>query len=627
MARFSVVGLGLLTVCASASAYPHTPRLPAPTPVSVRVRPPVPTADQHPGKPALDADAVLSIDDLLKTPRTEQEQIIVQLIANTPDSEAEEKADYYFRLGALYAQLARYWREKGGDAKAKDYLLKTVKTYKALVDNDAFRTYPKLDIALFYYGYTLQGGKYLKEARAVYDKLLKNFPNSKYVPEAHLAFGEYYFETNQLADAEARYAMVLKFPKSSAYWYAMYKMGWIHLGLQRYQEALETFFQIVQATKADAKADKLNQAAKHDFVRAYAAIGKADKAGAAFKRVDVKDAFAMLTTLADLYVATGMLDKAAFVYGQLMIEQPESPKVCAWQAAIARASLTRADADKLREIASLVTLFGALAAAGTLPGPELQTCHDDAAALSGELARVVHLEANATKSPTTMATAEQLYAIYLAGFPEASDRAAMQYFHAETLWSVAEAEQTPRVRLERWETAADAFAAIAATDVPTRRDAALASVVAWKSALDLDPDLVKLAGPIDVIAATRTPAAKPIAIPAREGKLLTAFEAGISFIADADEVARTDVVGAIVLRRFHQLDTAIPLLADVVEQHGTSDSAELAGNLLLEALVSLKRYDAARELADRLHDRPGFVDGKASLARNVDYIRTHALRR
>ena len=53
------------------------------------------------------------------------------------------------------------------------YLLKAVKTYKGLTDNDAFRNYPKMDMALFYYGYTLTGGKYMKEARTVYDKLLK----------------------------------------------------------------------------------------------------------------------------------------------------------------------------------------------------------------------------------------------------------------------------------------------------------------------------------------------------------------------------------------------------------------------------------------------------------------------
>src|SRR6185436_7901243 len=171
----------------------------------------------------------------------------------------EEKSDYYFRLGELYAKQQRLFRLKSAEAaiqvdrvktpgekakwqntqkdaenKAKTYLLKAVKTYKGLTDNDAFRNYPKMDMALFYYGYTLQGGKYMKEARAVYDKLLKNYPNSKYVPEAHLAFADYYFEIGQLANAESRYQMVLKFPRSTAYWYAKYKLGWIHLNLQRF---------------------------------------------------------------------------------------------------------------------------------------------------------------------------------------------------------------------------------------------------------------------------------------------------------------------------------------------------------------------------------------------------------
>ncbi|RYG15730.1 tetratricopeptide repeat protein, partial [bacterium] len=204
--------------------------------------------------PSLNADDVLSIEGLVGNIRNEQEAILGQIIENTPDSDVDEKSDAYFRLGELYAKQQRFWRLKSTEFlikadgaknaadkskmqkeqtaaadKAKTYMLKAVKTYNALTKNDAFRNYPKMDMALFYYGYTLQGGKYLKEARAVYDQLLKNYPQSKYVPEAHLAFADYHFESGQLAEAEARYKMVLKFPKSSAYWYAMYKMGWIHL--------------------------------------------------------------------------------------------------------------------------------------------------------------------------------------------------------------------------------------------------------------------------------------------------------------------------------------------------------------------------------------------------------------
>src|SRR5688572_2697910 len=328
------------TVYAQKAKYTRNQDVKVDVKLSDRVKPiQAKPADPKENKPALTADAVLSIEGLVGNIRGEQEQILSDLISQTPDSEVEEKSDYYFRLGELYAKQQRYWRLKSVEFtiaadmaknagakqkaqkdsataanKAKDYLLKAVKTYKGLTDNDAFRNYPKMDMALFYYGYTLQGGKYLKEARAVYDKLLKNYPNSKYVPEAHLAFADYYFEAGQLADAEARYKQVLKFPNSSAYYYAMYKMGWIHLNLQRFQEALETFFQVAQATKNDKKNEILNRASKKDFVRAYAEIGKADKAYPAFQRVDQKYAFDMLTILADLYLEQGKSDKAIYTY-------------------------------------------------------------------------------------------------------------------------------------------------------------------------------------------------------------------------------------------------------------------------------------------------------------------------
>src|SRR5258706_15475755 len=116
--------------------------------------------------------------------RVDDEATLVKLVGDAPDTEAMEKADYLFRLGRHYAARFHVGNQK-------DALLKAVRTFRDLTNNPAFRTYPKLDIALFYYGYTLQTGKYMKEARAVYDSLLKNFPSSIYIPEAHLAFGDY----------------------------------------------------------------------------------------------------------------------------------------------------------------------------------------------------------------------------------------------------------------------------------------------------------------------------------------------------------------------------------------------------------------------------------------------------
>src|ERR1043165_1263183 len=183
--KLAVVGalLGGTSVPTRAGAqkpkYTRTQDLKVDVKLSERVKPIVPKdpKEQQQQQPELTADQVLSIEGLVGDIRSEQEQILADLISKTPDTEVEEKSDYYFRLGELYAKQQRYWRLKSVELtiqadssknakarqeanaaaeKAKQYLLKAVKTYKGLTDNEAFRNYPKMDMALFYYGYTLQ---------------------------------------------------------------------------------------------------------------------------------------------------------------------------------------------------------------------------------------------------------------------------------------------------------------------------------------------------------------------------------------------------------------------------------------------------------------------------------------
>jgi len=63
-------------------------------------------------------------------------------------------------------------------------------------------------------------------AREFFHRLIKDYPQSKYVPNAYLSFAEYYFAKGEM---EKR-AQVLRegeqFPKSSVYGFAVYKKGW-----------------------------------------------------------------------------------------------------------------------------------------------------------------------------------------------------------------------------------------------------------------------------------------------------------------------------------------------------------------------------------------------------------------
>lgn len=666
MNRMKLAILGVL-VCSSTTAFAQKAKYTRQQDVKIdvklsdRVKPIVQKPeDKKETQPTLSADDVLSIEGLVGNIRGEQEQILADLISQTPDSEVEEKSDYYFRLGELYAKQQRYWRLKSVELtinadnaknagqksklqrdsqtaanKAKDYLLKAVKTYKGLTDNDAFRNYPKMDMALFYYGYTLQGGKYMKEARAVYDKLLKNYPNSKYVPEAHLAFADYYFEAGQLADAEARYKMVLKFPKSSAYWYAMYKMGWIHLNLQRFQDALETFFQVAQATKNDKKQEILNRAAKKDFVRAYAEIGKADKAYAAFQRVDNKYAFDMLQILADLYLAQGKSDKAIYVYQELMKTAPTNKNVCLWQYNVSHAMLSMPGApngDKVKEIENLVRLWGALKGKKVLPQSEAQECHDNAAAMSGELARAYHSESAKTKNPETLAYAEKLYKVYLDVFTDAEDYAQTQYFYAELIWSRAENEKNARLQTEMWENAAVAFTDVVKlgkVEPKLMKEAAYAAVLGWKNALNVDPRVKAQADKVDDIDKDYDKIPPPKPIPEREQKMLAAFDIYINYIKDPkdDELVGMKFLKANLYRRYNHYDEAIPLFMDILDHHREHETAEYSANLLLDTFNRMKRYDEMLALVEKLDGDPKFLEGKDDLKITLGKIKAQSMRK
>jgi tetratricopeptide (TPR) repeat protein len=627
MSRLALV-CALVGIHGMAGAQPRYPRpqsVPAIAAPSPQVRPP--SAPAAKPRPTLSAEAVLSLGGLVAKPRSEQEQIFVALVQDTPDTDAEEKSDLLFRLAELYSAQSFTFRAKGDAQRAKDALIKAVKTWKALVDNERFRNYPRLDAALFEYGYTLQTGKYLKEARAAYDQLLKNYPQSKYVPEAHLAFAEYYVEAGQLADAEARYKIVLKFPKAPGYAYAMYRLGWIHYDLQRFQEALEGFYNVVALTKDDKPQMAVNAAAKQGFVEAYAQIGKPDKAAAAFARVDPAASLEMLQQLAARSIDSGKPDHTVFLYQELIKAAPTHRNVCRWQANVATAMQAfpaASVADKTREIENLVKLHLALEKAKTLPAQEAQECRDRAAAMSGDLARSLQVQSMASKDDTNFVYAERAYKAHAEGFPDA---AAPSSF-ADLLWSRAEAERNARLQPERWAAAADAYLDLARTSTDPRkvREAATISVLAWKNGLAVDPRPVVQAGVIDLEAAA---SAKPAAIvvPPTEAKLAAAFAVYERSITDRDELARTKFLRATLHRRHGDHAQAVGALTELLAKFREHETAELAANLLMDSLIRMQRFDDVLAAVDQFAADAKFLEGKPALQANIKLLRSRSLRR
>src|ERR1041385_867702 len=145
-----------------------------------------------------------------------------KLISITPDTDPE-KPDFIFRLAELYNEKRSYYNfrareldekifvaksageksrmkneQAGYEREEKRWLLEAAKTYILVASNPKFASYPKMDEVLFYLGYMLQQVKRNEDARVFFLRLVKDYPQSRFVPDAYLSFGEFYFEQGDM---------------------------------------------------------------------------------------------------------------------------------------------------------------------------------------------------------------------------------------------------------------------------------------------------------------------------------------------------------------------------------------------------------------------------------------------
>lgn len=85
----------------------------------------------------------------------------------------------------------------------------------------------------------------MNEAVKVFEDILKNYPESEYSTEVSFRLGEFYFETGQYGEALEKYKRILDKPRSTFYEKALYKMGWIYIKLDSFDQAVDMFMAVV----------------------------------------------------------------------------------------------------------------------------------------------------------------------------------------------------------------------------------------------------------------------------------------------------------------------------------------------------------------------------------------------
>jgi hypothetical protein len=173
------------------------------------------------------------------------------------------------------------------------------------------------DEVLYFLGLELEADA-PHEMRKHYLQLLKDFPQSKWLPHAYMAFGEFFIAEAQQDPTKWEYALkaydkVLQFPApaNETEGVAHYRLAYIHLQKQDTRAALLQYVKAIEFSIKYApfrSSGALGDAARREIVPVYAATGTARRAEIFFKPLttDPPGTYDQLTAMLDALVNTYM---------------------------------------------------------------------------------------------------------------------------------------------------------------------------------------------------------------------------------------------------------------------------------------------------------------------------------
>lgn len=195
--------------------------------------------------------------------RKEAHELLEKFVAEAPEH-SPELPEALIRLGELEWEEAREnfltefqrWEklppERRGDPPEQDYAKARARFRTVLLRHKSFKDY---DLALYVDGFLASEEGKLDESKSRFDKILEWFPESRFVPDAHMMRAEYEFtkERPDYAFAFSEYEKVLEHKHNELYDIALFKSAWTLWRLGRSDEAARRFLQVFQSTEDAGK--------------------------------------------------------------------------------------------------------------------------------------------------------------------------------------------------------------------------------------------------------------------------------------------------------------------------------------------------------------------------------------
>ncbi len=622
-------------------------------------------ADAVSAAPALEYDTFrLGVELQVADKRHEQIESLKKIMAYSNDP--KEAPTLLFQLGELYWEESKYFffeanrqddafikamnaNDAAGQKRAKaekDRLLGEQKKFVALALEQykeivqRHRDFEKSDQVLYFLGQLLMESGEEQAALKSFQRLISQHPKSKFLPEAYVAFGEYYFNNSKgrqdwLQKALAAYERAAAYPENQGYGYAIYKQGWCYFNLGDYAKAKDRFKTVVLfgqlggAASVEKDGDKrkssLVREARSDFVRAYSRDGDVMAAKREFGALAGSDddaRFEMTKRLANFYYSDGKDREAAITFHALIQERPLSPEAPGFQGKIVDCVLRAGDKKRtVVQTRRLVELLVQIESSGVIKTDkdkkEMAEARELAERTLSNLAVNWHQEGRKTRDDETFGYAAEIYKDYLSLFSDSPKAYDLRFFWAELL----------NDNLNKYDRAAIEYDAVALQDIDKaegrKKDAdgkamkpgkyfepaTYNAILAWDQVVTAQREAGKL-------KVERSKDGKPAEIKPPMSDLIAASERYVKYIEKGEK--RVEVLYRIArtyydydhldeaIRRFNEITDNYP---DYKFENGDL-AGELAANLVLDSYNLREDYENVQASAIRFYGNPKLARGK-----------------
>ncbi len=163
----------------------------------------------------------------------------------------QKQADLLVQIDETRSRLAELQGEIDQLTKANDELKKELEATREILnsiqeDIKKATEKPQDEESLYKQGLALYNAKEYQKARETFTSIMDNFPNGKYVDNAHYWTGEcYYSEGNYLAAIDEYGVVIEKFPNSPKRPAALLKAGMAFQELKRKKEARAFYLRVI----------------------------------------------------------------------------------------------------------------------------------------------------------------------------------------------------------------------------------------------------------------------------------------------------------------------------------------------------------------------------------------------